>query len=260
MSGLKLAACPFFFFLARRHFLWKSPRKHSPRQEMLKRQHFERCDHRAVKQNWGVEGQKRWCSALPLLDVASPWPAETQWAWRTDSSRIYVRRKRAAEQSTEAQGEGGCICPVCPHFLIPVVILRKSISRGTAGQGGSTDRDRGGGSQGNWRKCTRFVYRTLHTCATLVHSCLQWREPSRFYWDQIANIWAAPRKQESSRETSLSALLTMPKPLTVWVTINCGKFWKRWEYQTTWPASWETYMQVRKQQLELDMEQQTGSK
>ena len=52
----------------------------------------------------------------------------------------------------------------------------------------------------------------------------------------------------------------MPKPLTVWVTINCGKFWKRWEYQTTWPASWETCMQIRKQQLELDMEQQTGSK
>ena len=42
--------------------------------------------------------------------------------------------------------------------------------------------------------------------------------------------------------------------------INCGKFWKIWEYQTTWPASWETYMQVRKQQLELDMEQKTGSK
>ena len=42
--------------------------------------------------------------------------------------------------------------------------------------------------------------------------------------------------------------------------INCGKFWERWEYQTTYPASWETCMQVRKQQLELDMEQQTGSK
>ena len=68
------------------------------------------------------------------------------------------------------------------------------------------------------------------------------------------------KKQESSRKASISALLTMPKPLTVWITINCGKFWKRWEYQTTWPASWETYMQVRKQQLELDMEQQTGSK
>ena len=45
-----------------------------------------------------------------------------------------------------------------------------------------------------------------------------------------------------------------------WITINCGKFWKTWEYQTTWPASWEICMQVRKQQLELDMEQQTGSK
>ena len=68
------------------------------------------------------------------------------------------------------------------------------------------------------------------------------------------------KKQESSRKTSTSALLTMPKPLTVWITINYGKSWKRWEYQTTWPASWETCMQVRKQQLELDMEQQTGSK
>ena len=68
------------------------------------------------------------------------------------------------------------------------------------------------------------------------------------------------KKQEGSRKTSISALLTTPKPLTVWITISCGKFWKRWEYQTTWPASWETYMQVRKQQLELDMEQQTGSK
>ena len=66
------------------------------------------------------------------------------------------------------------------------------------------------------------------------------------------------KNQEISRKTS--ALLTMPKPLTVWITINCGKFWKTWEYQTTWPASWEPYMQVRKQQLELDMEQQTGSK
>ena len=68
------------------------------------------------------------------------------------------------------------------------------------------------------------------------------------------------KKQESSRKTSLSALLSMPKPLTVCITINCGKFWKRWEYQTTWPASWETSMQVRMQQLELDMDQQTGSK
>ena len=68
------------------------------------------------------------------------------------------------------------------------------------------------------------------------------------------------KKQESSRKTSISAFLTMPKPLAVWITTICGKFWKRWEYQTTWPVSWEICMQVRKQQLELDMEQQTGSK
>ena len=68
------------------------------------------------------------------------------------------------------------------------------------------------------------------------------------------------KKQQSSRQTSISVLLTMPKPLTVWLTINCGKYWKRWEYQTTWPASWEICMQVRKQRLKLDMEQQTGSK
>ena len=62
------------------------------------------------------------------------------------------------------------------------------------------------------------------------------------------------KKQESTRKTSISALLTMPKPLTVWITTKCGKFWKRWEYQTTWLASGEICMQVRKQPLELDME------
>ena len=70
---------------------------------------------------------------------------------------------------------------------------------------------------------------------------------------QIATSAESSKKQESSRKTSISALLTMPKPLTMWITINSRKFFKRWEYQTT-------YMQVRKQQLELDMEQETDSK
>ena len=52
----------------------------------------------------------------------------------------------------------------------------------------------------------------------------------------------------------------MPKPLTGWITTNCGKFLKKWEYQTTRPASWEICMQVRKQQLEVNMEQNTASK
>ena len=81
--------------------------------------------------------------------------------------------------------------------------------------------------------------------------------------DQIANIhWIIEKAREfqKKKQKPTSALLTMPKPLTVYITINCGKFWKRWEYQAIWRASWETCMQVRKQQLELDMEQQTGSK
>ena len=76
--------------------------------------------------------------------------------------------------------------------------------------------------------------------------------------DKIAEILWIIEKAKEFRKTS--ALLIMPKPLTVWITTNCGKFWKRWEYQTTWTASWKICMQVRKQHLELDIEQQTGSK
>ena len=77
--------------------------------------------------------------------------------------------------------------------------------------------------------------------------------------DQIANIpWII--EKGCSRKTSTFALLTTPNPLTVWITTNRGKFLKRWEYWTTSPASFETCMQVKKQQLELDMEQQTVSK
>ena len=71
--------------------------------------------------------------------------------------------------------------------------------------------------------------------------------------DQIANIHWIIEKARGSRKTSISAFLTMPKPLTVQITINCGKFWKRWEYQTTWPASWKICMQIKKRQLEPDM-------
>ena len=78
--------------------------------------------------------------------------------------------------------------------------------------------------------------------------------------DQIANIcWIMEKTREFEKNIYFS-FIDYAKPLIVWITINCGKFWKRWEYQTTWSASWETYMQVRKQQLELDMEQQTGPK
>ena len=68
------------------------------------------------------------------------------------------------------------------------------------------------------------------------------------------------KKQERSRKTSTFALLTMPKSLTVQITTNCGKFFKRWAYQNTLAVSWEICIQVKKQKLEVYMEQQTGSK
>ena len=72
--------------------------------------------------------------------------------------------------------------------------------------------------------------------------------------DRIANIHWIIRKAREFQKTSTSASLTTPKPLTVCITINCGKLLKRWEYQITLSASCETFMQVKKQQLEMDME------
>ena len=77
--------------------------------------------------------------------------------------------------------------------------------------------------------------------------------------DQIANIRWITEKAREFQKNIYFCFIDYAKD-SVWITTNRGKFWKRWKYQTTWPAFWETYMQVRKQLLELDMEQQTGSK
>ena len=92
--------------------------------------------------------------------------------------------------------------------------------------------------------------------------CLLWvQKRQRKHRDQIANIhWIIEKAREFQKKTSTSALLTMLKPLTVWSTTNCEKFFKRWNQQTTFPASRQTCMQVKRQQLEPDMEQQSGSK
>ena len=78
--------------------------------------------------------------------------------------------------------------------------------------------------------------------------------------DQIANIRWIMEKAREFQKNIYFCFIDYAKTLTVWITVNCGRFWKRWEYQTTWPASWEICIQVRRQQLELDMEQQTDSK
>ena len=76
--------------------------------------------------------------------------------------------------------------------------------------------------------------------------------------DQIANIcWIIEKSREFQKNI---CFIDYEKALRMWITTNCGKFFKRWEYQTTLPVSWEIYMRVKKQQLKLDVEQWTGSK
>ena len=70
---------------------------------------------------------------------------------------------------------------------------------------------------------------------------------------QIANIHWIMEKAREFQKNIYFCLTDYAKVFDCVITINCGKFWKRWEYQDTWPASWEICMQVRKQQLELDM-------
>ena len=105
----------------------------------------------------------------------------------------------------------------------------------------------------------------MSLCAPRIQQDLNWELPDvqagfRRQRNQRSNCQHLldHKKSKSSRKTS--ALLTTSKPLTVWITTNCGKFFKRWEYQTTLPASWEIRMQLKKQQLELDMEKQTSFK
>ena len=100
----------------------------------------------------------------------------------------------------------------------------------------------------------------LYSSHTLVKWCLKFSKPGfsnmwtwtsicsdgfRKCWgtrDQIANIcWVIEKTRVPVVHIFLLYWLCQ-KPLTVWITINCGKFWKRWEYQTTWSASWETCM------------------
>ena len=77
--------------------------------------------------------------------------------------------------------------------------------------------------------------------------------------DQTANICWITEKAREFQKTIYFCFIVYAK-FSAWITTNCGRFLKRWEYQTTWPASWETCTQIKKQQLEPDMEQRTGCK
>ena len=77
---------------------------------------------------------------------------------------------------------------------------------------------------------------------------------------KFVNIRWIIEKAREFQKNIYFCFMDYAKIFDVWITTNCGKFWERWKYQTTWPASWEICMQVKKQQLEPDMEKWTGSK
>ena len=130
--------------------------------------------------------------------------------------------------------------------------------------------------KGNAKECSNY-----HTIALISHTSKEMLKILQARLQQYMNrelpdVQAGFRKKQGNQRSNCQHLLdhwqTKRVPenvyfclidyakVFVWITINYVKFWKRWEYQTSCSASWETYMQVRKQQLELDMEQQTGSK
>jgi len=78
--------------------------------------------------------------------------------------------------------------------------------------------------------------------------------------DQIINIYWITEKAREFQKNICFYFIDYSKAFAVWITTNCGKFFKRWKYQTTLPAFWEICMQVKEQQLEPNMEQWAGSK
>ena len=131
------------------------------------------------------------------------------------------------------------------------------------------------------RHCQKNVQTTaqLHSSHRLAKQCSKFSKPDfnktwthelpdvqagfrkgRGTRDQIANIhWIIKKSKRVPEKKNLLLLYWLCQSLWLCGSQKTGKFWKSWEYQPTWPASWEIYMQVRKQKIELDMEQQTGS-
>ena len=128
--------------------------------------------------------------------------------------------------------------------------------------------------KGNAKECSNYCTIALISHASKVMLKILQARLQQYMNCELSNVQAGFRKGRGTRDQIANICWIMEKTREFQKNIcfidyakafDCrsqqtGKFWKRWEYQTTWPASWEICIQVRKQQLELDMEQQTGSK
>ena len=173
--------------------------------------------------SWAISNPKRWCCESAALNIQQIWKTQQQPQDWKRSVFIPIPKK-----GNDKEYSNYYTTTVISHgSKIMLKILQARLQQ--------------------------FMYQELPDVQTGFRK-------SRGTRDQIANIHWIIEKAMEFQKKSTSVSLTTWNPLTVWITTNCGKFLKRWDYQTTLLVSWKTFMRVRKQQLEPYMEQQTDSK
>ena len=176
----------------------------------LRKHHYEQSYWRWWNSSWATSNSKRWCGENAALNMPANWKTQQ---WPQDWKRLVFNSIPKKGNAKECSNY--CTIALISHTSkVMLKILQDRLQQ--------------------------YVNCELPD----IQAGLEKAEEPEI---KLPTYAGSLKKQESSRKTSTSALLTMPKPLTVWTTTNCGKSLKRWEYQTTWPASWETCMQVRKQ-------------
>ena len=187
----------------------------------LRKHHYEQSLWRWWNSSWDISNPKRWCCESAALNMSA----------NLEISAVATGLEKVSFHSNSKEGQ-------CQRmFKLPHNCLISHVSK----------------------VMLKIPQARLQQYVNWTSRCSSWLWKRQRNEINLTTSSGSSKKQENTRKTSTSDLLTTPKPLTVWITTNCGKF-LRWEYQTTWSAYWEICMQVRKQQLELDTEQQTGSK
>ena len=166
----------------------------------LTKHHYEQSQWRWWNSSWAISNPKRWCCESAALSM--PAHLELSSGHRTGKGQFSFQSQRKAipknAQTTTKLQSSYMLAKECSKFSKP-------------------------GFNSTWTVNFQMFKLDFEKA----------EEPEIKLPTSVGSL----KKQESSRKTSTSALLTMPKPLTVWITTNCGKFFKRWEYQTTWLAS-----------------------
>ena len=178
----------------------------------LRKHHYKQSYWMWWKLNWAISNSKRWCCETAALNM----PANVE------NSAVATGLEKGSFHSSPYEWQCQRI------FTLPYNYTHLTCQQSNAQNSPS---------------------QTSTVCEPWASRCSSWiLEKAEEQEIKLSTSGGSSQKQESSRKTSTSALFTTTKPLTVWITTNCGKFFRRWAYQTTLPAFWEICMQVKKQQ------------